>query len=96
VQEGDPKFTSILGTLVVVKVKDYRYISQGARHALGVFIGNAYVDSVVGFFDLKTGKRIGVRSYKTSSTAWQGIFSAMTEQQVQNICNEIVSDIKTL
>ena len=95
VQEGDPNITSTPGILVVVKVKDYRFISQGARHSLGVFIGNAYIDSVVGFFDMKTGKRIGVRSYKTSSTAWEGIFSAMTEQQIQGICNEIISDIKT-
>lgn len=93
VQEGDPKPASDSGTLVVVHVKDYRYISPGARYGFGVFTGNAYVDSNVEFLDLKSGRRYGARSYNTSSTAWQGVFSAMTGKQIEAICKEVVTEI---
>lgn len=94
-QEGKPQPTGEPGTLVVVNVNDYRYVSPGARYGFGVMTGNAYVDSTVRFMDLKTGALLGERSYNTSSTAWQGIFSAMTEKQIQAITTEIASEIRT-
>jgi hypothetical protein len=32
-------------------------------------------------------------AYDTSSTAWQGVFSAMTDKQVQAICKQIVEQL---
>jgi hypothetical protein len=55
--------------------------------------GNAFMDADVRFLDLKTGKALGTKNYNTSSTAWQGVFSAMTEKQIQAICAEIVKDV---
>lgn len=91
---GSAPGTGAAGTTsVVVHVKDYRYVSTGARYGLGVMTGNAYVDSTATFRDLKTGKSLGTKNYSTSSTAWQGIFSAMTDKQVQAICDQIVKDV---
>ena len=44
-QEGTTHATAEIGTLVVVEVKDYRYLSPGARIGFGVMTGNAYVDA---------------------------------------------------
>jgi hypothetical protein len=82
------------GTAVVVKVNDYRYLSTGARYGLGAFAGNAYVDADVAFRELPSGRTLGSRKYSTSSSAWQGIFSAMTSKQVEAISQEIVSEIR--
>ncbi|MEO5913219.1 MAG: hypothetical protein ABIS50_03230 [Luteolibacter sp.] len=92
-QESEPKSGSEKATAVIVEVKDYRYISPGARYGLGIMTGNAYMDADVRFVDLGTGKGLGTKNYNTSSTAWQGIFSAMTEKQIQAICAEIVKDV---
>lgn len=42
------------GTLVKVDVKDYRYVTPGARFGLGVMTGNAFVDANVSFIDVQT------------------------------------------
>jgi len=80
-------------TLVKIKVNDYRYISTGARIGLGVFTGNAFVDSDVEFVEQPGGKSLGSRKYSTSSSAWQGVFSAMTDKQLQALSTEIVKDV---
>ena len=92
-QEGDPKPTGEPSTLVVVDIADYRYISPGARYGFGIMTGNAFIKAKVQFRDLVTGDMLGERSYDTSSTAWQGVFSAMTEKQVQAICKQIVDEV---
>jgi len=92
-QEGEPKPTGAPGTLIVVDVSDYRYLSPGARYGFGIMTGNAFIKSKVQFRDLAAGGLLGERSYDTSSTSWQGIFSAMTEKQVQAICKQIVDEI---
>lgn len=81
------------GTLVTVMVNDYRYVATGTRYGLGVFTGNAYVNSEVTFADAKTGRVAGKRNYDTSSSLMQGVFSAMTSKQVQGIATEIVKDV---
>ena len=81
------------GTAVVVKVNDYRYISPGARFGLGIFTGTAFIDADVQFVDLQTGRAAGSRKYATSSSAMQGVFSAMTDKQIQAICTQIVKDV---
>lgn len=55
--------------------------------------GNAYVNARVSFLDLKTGDSWGDKSCDTSSTAWQGIFSAMKGKQVRAICHELVEEL---
>jgi hypothetical protein len=80
-------------TLVKIKVNDYRYISTGARIGLGVFTGNAFIDSDVEFVEQPGGKSLGTRKYSTSSSAWQGVFSAMTDKQLQALSTEIVKDV---
>jgi hypothetical protein len=82
------------GTLVTVHVNDYRYLSSGARYGFGVMTGNAYMNSQVRFTDLKSGRPYGERTYNTSSSAWEGIFSAMTAKQIEAICKQIVAEIE--
>ena len=94
IQEGDMKISEEPGTLVVVYINDYRWVSAGARFAFGIMTGNAFVDSKVNFIDLHSGKQIGEQNYNTSSSAVQGIFAAMTDKQVAAICKEIVTKIQ--
>jgi len=82
-QEGEPRSTGEPGTLLVVDVADFRFLTASARYGLGIMIGNAFVQAKVSFRDLKTGEVWGEQSYDTSSTAWEGIFSAMTDKQVR-------------
>jgi hypothetical protein len=79
--------------LVKLNVNDYRYLTSGARYALGVMIGNAFIDVDAEFILLPENRLVGSRKYTTSSSAWQGIFSAMTNKQVQAIANEIVQEL---
>jgi hypothetical protein len=74
-------------------VNDYRWVSTGARIGFGVFTGNAFVDAKIRFLDLKTGQPFGEQSINTSSSTMQGVFSAMTDKQLQAIAKEIVADI---
>jgi hypothetical protein len=81
------------GALVGVKINDYRYVSAGARIGLGVMTGNAFLDAEVAFSDLQTQRLVGTRKYHTTSSAWDGIFAAMTDKQVLAVSNEIVAEI---
>lgn len=92
-QESAPQPSAEVATLVTVNVNDYRYVSPGARYGFGVMTGNAFIDADVSFAELPSGKLVGTRKYNTSSTAWQGIFSAMTEKQIQAISAEIVKEV---
>jgi hypothetical protein len=93
-QDGEARPTGQDGTLVSVFVNDYHYVSSGARYGLGVFTGNAYIDATVRFVDLKTGRPFGEEAVNTSSSAWQGVFSAMTDKQLQAIAKDIVGDVQ--
>ena len=92
-QSGPPRPMAEPGTLVAVHVNDYRYLSPGARYGFGIMTGNAYIDSKVRFADLKTNSTYGERTYNTSSSAWQAIFSAMTGKQIEAMCKEIITEI---
>jgi hypothetical protein len=92
-QDGTPKSTGQVGTLVVVDIDDFRYLSTGARIAFGMMTGNAFIKAKVQFLDLATGSVLGERPYDTTSTAWQGVFSAMTVKQVQAICKDIGGEL---
>jgi hypothetical protein len=91
--DTDQAATTETGTLVVINVNDYRYLSPGARYGFGIMTGNAYMDADASFYELPARKLLGSRKYNTSSTAWQGVFSAMTEKQVKAICDDIVREI---
>lgn len=93
-QDGASKATGEQGTLVVVRINDYRSVSIAKRVMLGVMSGNAYIDSKVEFRDLATGKLYGERAYNTSSSAWGGVFAAMTPKQIYALADEIVGEIK--
>ena len=82
------------GVGIKINVSNFRYITPGARYGAGIMVGNAWVNSSADFTDLKTGQLLGTRTYDTSSSAWEGVMSAMTEEQVQAIAKQIISDIK--
>ena len=92
-QQGAPTPSGSDGTLVVVDVADYRYVSTGARIALGIMTVNAFIKAQVTFRDLKSGETRATKSYDTTSSAWQGVFSGMTTKQVRAMCHEIVSEV---
>lgn len=92
-QEGEAKPLAAAGTLLVVYVNDYRYVSPGARFGFGIMTGNAFIDARLRYLDLKSGQPLGEQSLNTSSSAWQGIFSAMTDKQVAAIARDIVADL---
>lgn len=92
-QDGAPQPTGSEGDLIVVNVVDYRYVSIGARIAFGIMTGNAFINAQVGFRDLKTGGTWDTQTYDTQSSAWNGVFAAMTTKQVRAICHEILGKV---
>ena len=93
-QDGPPKPLAQAGTLLAVHVDDYRYLSPGARHGLGVMTGNAYVNAKLRYLSLADGRPFGEETVNTSSSAWQGIFSAMTEKQIQAIAKDALQELR--
>ncbi len=94
-QEGEPKASGDVGTLVAVYVNDYRYVSTTARIMFGIMTGNGFVDAKVRFIDLKSGAQLGEQTYNTTSHVGEGIGSAMTYKQLQALSKAIVADIAT-
>lgn len=92
-RDGDAVPESEAGTLIGVKINDYRYVSQSSRIFLGVMTGNAFLDAEVEFIDLQSRRIIGSRKYSTTSSAWDGIFAAMTDKQVQLVSNQIIAEV---
>jgi hypothetical protein len=92
-QDGPPQATGSDGALVVVNVVDYRYVSIGARVMFGIMTGNAFINAQVGFRDLKTGEIWTTKTYDTTSSAWNGVFAAMTTKQVRAMCHEILGEV---
>jgi hypothetical protein len=93
IQDGEAKPTGQDGTLVVVDVADYRYVSGGTRIMFGVMTGNAYINAHVTFRDLKSGEVRSTKTYDTTSSAWEGVFAGMTTKQVSAMCHQIFVDI---
>lgn len=92
--ETEPASQPAGTTLVRISVNDYRYLTSGARYGFGIMTGNAFVDADAHFIEMPSRRPLGTRKYSTSSTAWQGIFSAMTDKQVAALSTEIVQDLK--
>ncbi len=93
-QDGAPRPSGESGTLLVVTVNDFRFIRPGTRYGVGVMTGNAFIDSQLAFRDLKTGATWGTQQANTSSSAWEGVFSAMTNKQVEAIAADAVNQVK--
>lgn len=93
-QDGEAQSTGEAGTLVVVKVKDYKHVTLGARIMLGIMTGNAYIDAQVEFRDLATGKLYGERTYNTTSSAWHGVFAAVTPKQIYTLADQLLLEMK--
>lgn len=94
-QEGPPRATGEDGVLLYVFVHDYRFIRPGTRYVTGVMSGNAFIESKLTFSDLRTGESFGSQTASTSSSAWEGIFSAMTNKQVEAIAQDVFKTIKS-
>jgi hypothetical protein len=92
--EAEPATQPAGTTLVKISVNDYRYLTSGARYGFGIMTGNAFIDADAEFIEMPSKRPLGARKYATSSSAWQGVFSAMTDKQVAALSNEIVQDLK--
>ena len=94
-QDGEARASGEPGTLLAVTVNDYRYVGIGARLAFGIMTGNAFVDATLRFRNLRDGATFGEQSYNTSSSAWHGVFAAMTPKQIYAIADEVIREMKT-
>ena len=82
------------GTVLIrVTVNEYRYLTPGARFGLGIMTGNAFIDAEAEFIEFPAKRSIGKRKYGTTSSAWQGIFSAMTDKQVRALSDSMLQDL---
>lgn len=79
--------------LVRLTVNDFRYVSTTKRYMLGVMAGNAYMDVDAQYIELPANKPFGSKKFNTSSSAWEGIFSAVTPKQVRTVSDLIVKDV---
>ncbi|HWH83893.1 MAG TPA: hypothetical protein VNU71_16810 [Burkholderiaceae bacterium] len=93
-QDGAAKPSGEDGTLLSVYVNDYRFMRPGTRYLIGVMGGNAFIDSRLDFGDLRTGASFGSQSANTSSSAWEGVFSPMTNKQVAAIAADVFRQLK--
>lgn len=80
-------------TLLRIEVSNFRYLTSDMRFSFGVMTGNAWVDAKVEYIDAETGALYGSRTYNTSSSAWEGVLSAMTDEQLAALSREIISEI---
>ena len=94
-QDGPATPTGQDGTLLSVFVNDYRFIRPGTRYVTGIFSGNAFIESTFRYASLKTGDTFGVHTVNTTSTAWQGVFSAMTNKQVEAIAADVMQQLRS-
>lgn len=80
--------------LVIVKIRNYRYMTTESRIGMGIFAGNAHVNAEVEFYEPPVKKLLGTRVYETTTSAIEGNLSATTRQQVPAMSTEVVSEIR--
>lgn len=88
VRSADP------AVLVVVKVRNYQYMTPESRIGLGILAGDAYVNTEVESYELPARKLLGSRVYGSSTRPVEGIFAASTRKQVLSISDEVIADIR--
>lgn len=82
-------------TVATIQVTNFRYLTTGQRYSFGSMSGNAWVNSRVSYSDSTTGEALASRTYDTSSSAWEGVFSAMTSDQLKELSKTIIDDVTT-
>ncbi|MFC4861212.1 hypothetical protein ACS8MQ_08740 [Pseudomonas sp. MAHUQ-62] len=80
--------------LIVIYVNDFRYATESNRSSFGYWTGNAWVDARITYLDAQSYQQYGERNYNTSSSAWEGALSAMTDVQIQEIAKDMVDEIR--
>jgi hypothetical protein len=91
--EGENSYGTDPAVLVIVKIRNYKYMTPESRIGMGIFAGNAYVNAEVEFYELPAKKLIGTRIYGTTTSAAEGILSATTRQQVLAMSTEVIGEI---
>jgi hypothetical protein len=81
------------GTWVTLKVAGYKLIGSDKRFSVGALAGSGQLDAEATFADLQTGRPIGQRKYSASSGAFQGLFSAPTERQLDVLSAQVIKDV---
>lgn len=79
--------------LVRLTVNNFRYVSTTKRIMLGIIAGNASMDVDAEYVELPANKPFGSKKFNTTSSAWEGIFSAVTPKQVRTVSDLIVKDV---
>jgi uncharacterized lipoprotein YajG len=79
--------------LVKVNVNDFKFVSTGKKLMLGILAGNASMDVDVMYVELPANKPFGSKKFSTTSSAWEGVFSAVTPKQVQAVSETIVKEV---
>lgn len=92
--KGDEILPSDPAALVKIWVNDFKYVSQVKRYMIGILAGNASMNIDVEYFEMPGLKPLGQINFNTTSSAGQGVFSAMTPKQVNAVSIEIVGAIK--
>ena len=81
------------GTLVTLTISDYKLIGSDKRFSMGAMAGSGALDAEAAFADLQTGRDVGKRKYSATSGAFQGLFSAPTERQLDVLSAQIIKDV---
>jgi hypothetical protein len=79
--------------LIRLTVNDFKYVSTTKRFMLGILAGNAFMDVDAQYIELPANKTFDSKKFNTSSSAWEGIFSAVTPKQVRTVSELIVKDV---
>jgi hypothetical protein len=61
----------------------------------GIMTGNAFIDAKLRFSDLNDGVLFGEHVFNTSSSAWHGVFAAMTPKQIYAIADEVIREMNS-
>lgn len=75
------------GLLLIIKVDDFRYITEPDGD-------DAWVDARVIYLDAQTAKEYGERSYNTASPSLEEISSAVTNVQIRALAKRMISEIQ--
>ncbi len=84
------------GLLVHIDIKDFRYVSGGARFWGGIIAGKARLSLLVKLSGLETNEVLNETSLGTASELKQGIFGGTTSRQVEAMSVKIVEMITSL
>jgi hypothetical protein len=76
-------------------VNDFKYVSTTKRYLIGIMAGNAFMDVDAQYIAPPATAPFASKKFNTSSSAWEGIFSAVTPKQVRAVSDMIVKDLTT-